>query len=274
MGYAAAQRGVLPVRLRAGGNGRVGPLHTIVVGVPHDFAFPQQPVQPVPRELDYEMWLGPAPWAPYTYRRCRPWTEQESYSIWYHISDYCLGGIGGYWGIHHLDIAQWGHGTDDTGPTLVEGTATFPEGGLADCAIRWNVQLTYADGVKVIYTDEQQNRQGVMFQGSEGWVFVNRETIEAQPPALLTSRIGPDEIHLRESPGHQRDFLDCVKSRQQTISPIEVAVRSDTLSQLTDICTRLGRTIHWDPDKEEIGGDAEASRMLSRALREPWRLDA
>ena len=255
-------------------NGRIGKLQTIVVGVPHDFAFPTQPTQPVPKDLDYDLWLGPAPWAPYTYHRCRPWTRENSYSIWYHISDYCLGGIGGYWGIHHLDIAQWGHGTDDTGPVEVEGTATFPDDGLADCAVSWKVQHTYADGVKMIYTDNKQNKQGVVFQGTEGWVYVKRGHIDAEPKSLLDSQIGPNEIHLPKSSGQQRQFLDCIKSREQTVSNIDVAVRSDTLSHLTDICTRLGRKVRWDPDKEEVVGDAEASRMLTRAMREPWRLDA
>ncbi len=253
-------------------NGRIGELQTIVVGVPHDFAFPNQPTEPVPDYLDYDLWLGPAPWAPYTYHRCRPWTRENSYSIWYHISDYCLGGIGGYWGIHHLDIAQWGHGTDHTGPVEVEGTATFPGDGLADCAVSWKLQHTYADGVKMIYTDNKQNKQGVVFQGTEGWVYVKRGHIDAEPKSLLDSQIGPDEIHLMKSSGHQRQFLDCIKSREQTVSNIDVAVRSDTISHLTDICTRLGRKIRWDPDKEEIIDDAEASRMLTRAMRAPWHL--
>jgi len=253
-------------------NGRIGKLHTVLVGVPHDFAFPNQPVQQVPEGLDYEMWLGPAPWAPYTYQRCRPWNEKESWAIWYHISDYCLGGIGGYWGIHHVDIAQWGHGTEYTGPTEVEGTATFPEKGLADCAISWNVRVKYADGVTMIYTDNQQNKQGVVFQGSEGWVFVERGQIDASPKSLLTSKIGPNETHLIESPGHQRNFLDCVKTREKTIADIDGAVRSDTISHLVNICTRLRRGVRWDPDREEIIDDPEASRMLTRVMRQPWRL--
>jgi len=253
-------------------NGRIGKLHTILVGVPHDFPFPNQPAEPVPDYLDYELWLGPAPWAPYSYQRCRPWSREESYSIWYHISDYCLGGIGGYWGIHHLDIAQWGHGTDDTGPVEVEGTAVFPEDGLADCATSWKVEHTYADGVKMIYTDNQQQKQGVVFQGTEGWVYVRRGQIDAEPKSLLTSKIGPDEIHLPKTPGHQREFLDCVKSRERTVSNIDVAVRSDTIAHLTDLCTRLRRKIRWDPDAEQVVDDAEASRMLSRAMRDPWRL--
>jgi len=255
-------------------NGRIGGLHTILVGVPHDFAFPNQPIQPVPENLNYDMWLGPAPWAPYTYHRCRPWTKEGSYAIWYHISDYCLGGIGGYWGIHHVDIAQWGHGTDHTGPVEVEGTATFPEGGLADCAVRWKVRLKYADGVTMIYTDNKQNKQGVVFQGTEGWVSVRRGHIDAHSKSLLTAKIGPGEIHLPRSPGHLRNFLDCVKTRKRTISPVDVAVRSDTISHLTDICTRMKRRIRWDPNREEIIDDAEASRMLTRCMREPWHLRA
>lgn len=253
-------------------NGRIGELRTVVVGAPHDLAFANQPIQPVPEGLDYDLWLGPAPWAPYTYHRCRPWTKEHSYSIWYHISDYCLGGIGGYWGIHHLDIAQWGHGTDHTGPVEVEGTATFPKDGLADCATGWNVQHTYADGVKLIYTDKKKNKQGILFQGTEGWVFIRRGQIDAEPKSLLDSQIGPNEIRLPITPGHQREFLDCIKSRKQTVSNIDVAVRSDTISHLTDICTRLGRKIRWDPDTEEVIGDAVASRMLTRPMRAPWRV--
>jgi hypothetical protein len=132
--------------------------------------------------------------------------------------------------------------------------------------------MTYADGVKLIYTDNKQNKQGVVFHGTEGWVYVRRGQIDAHPKSLLTSQIGPDEVHLQKSPGHQREFLDCIKSRGPTVSGIEVAVRSDTLSHLTDICTRLNREIHWDPDREEIVGDRQASRMLNRAKRQPWRL--
>jgi len=253
-------------------NGRLGKLHTILVAVPYDFEVPNQPTQPVPEGLDYDMWLGPAPWAPYTYQRCRPWTKEESYSIWYHISDYCLGGIGGYWGVHHVDIGQWGHGSDDSGPVEIEGTAVFPKDGLANCATSWKVRHTYADGVTMIYMDEAQSKHGVTFQGSEGWVHVTREGIWAEPQSLLTSVIRRDEIHLTESKGHQRNFLDAVKTRGPTICPIDVAVRTDTICHLTDICTRLGRKLRWDPQKEDFINDSEASRMLSRPMRSPWRL--
>jgi predicted dehydrogenase len=253
-------------------NGRLGELHTILVGVPHDFPVPNQPTQPVPEGLHYDMWLGPAPWAPYTYQRCRPWTREESYANWYHISDYCLGGIGGYWGVHHVDIAQWGHGTDDSGPVEIQGTAVFPKDGLADCAVSWKVYHRYADGVTMVYMDNEQHKQGVTFQGSEGWVHVSRQGIWAEPQSLLTSVIGQNEIHLIESKGHQRDFLDAVRTRGRTICPIDVAVRTDTICHLTDICTRLGRKLYWDPQKEDFVKDPQAGRMLSRPVRAPWRL--
>jgi predicted dehydrogenase len=253
-------------------NGRLGKLHTIQVGVPYDFVVPNQPTQPVPPGLDYDMWLGPAPWAPYTYQRCRPWTKEESYSNWYHISDYCLGGIGGYWGVHHVDIGQWGHGTDDTGPVEIEGTAVFPKDGLADCATSWKVTHKYADGITMVYMDEAQYKHGVTFQGTEGWVHITRQGIWAEPQSLLTSTIGPDEVHLTESKGHQRNFLDAVKTRGPTICPIDVAVRTDTICHLTDICTRLGRKLRWDPQKEDFVNDPEASRMLRHPMRSPWHL--
>jgi len=253
-------------------NGRVGELRTIKVGVPHDFPFPHQQPQPVPAGFDYDMWLGPAPWAPYSYQRCRPWTRKESYSIWYHISDYCLGGIGGYWGVHHVDIAQWGHGTDATGPVEIEGTAEFPREGLADCAVSWRVTHRYADGVEMVYMDRTQHRQGVTFEGTDGWVHVNRGGIWAEPASLLTSVIGPDEVRLPVSTDHQRDFLDAVKTRGTTVCPIDVAVRTDTICHLTDICTRLGRKLRWDPVREDFINDPEASRLLSRPMRSPWHL--
>jgi hypothetical protein len=112
----------------------------------------------------------------------------------------------------------------------------------------------------------------VTFQGTEGWVHITREGIWAEPQSLLTSVIGPDEVHLTESKGHQRNFLDAVKTRGPTICPIDVAVRTDTICHLTDICTRLGRKLRWDPQKEDFVNDPEASRMLSRPMRSPWHL--
>ena len=159
-------------------NGKIGKLETILVGVPGSWTCPKQPTEPVPPELDYDLWLGPAPEAPYSYQRVRPWTREQGYSVWYTISDYCMGMIGN-WGVHHLDIAQWGNGTDLSCPIEVEGTATFPKDMLTDVATHWQVQNLYANGVTLVHMDTGTARkhplqiegygQGILFRGTEGW---------------------------------------------------------------------------------------------------------
>ncbi len=255
-------------------NGRIGELKAIHVGAPASMAIPSQPSMPVPEGLDYEMWLGPAPWAPYTYQRCRPHNPKEGYSAWYHISHYCLGFIGN-WGVHHLDIAQWGNGTGHTAPVSVEGTGEFPGEGIADCCVKWELEFHYKNGVRMLYTDNRGRcKQGVRFEGSEGWIHVNRQELIAQPESMRTSRIGSNEVHLPVSDDHYRNFLDAVKARKQPICPVENAVRSDTICQMANIATRLQRKLQWDPDDERFVGDDEANRMLSRPLRAPWKIDA
>ena len=250
-------------------NGHIGKVHTIKVGVPPSIKTGHYPIVPVPPGLDYEMWLGPAPWVPYMRERIEtlgPW-----HKLWWHISDYALGWISG-WGIHHIDIAQWGNGTELTGPIEVEGTAEFPTDGLCDCATKWNVKIKYDNGVVVDFTDNNQNPQGVLFEGTDGWVFVKRGAIDAHPKSLLAEKIGLSEIHLPASNHHQQNFLDCIKTRSKPVSPIESAVCSDIICHLADIATRLGRKLRWDPEKEKFINDEQANRMLKRAMRSPWHL--
>jgi predicted dehydrogenase len=246
-------------------NGRIGRIHTIRVGVPggeFDRKFPQKPI---PEGLDYNAWLGPAPWSPYTEAILNGWTHER-------ISLYSLGFISA-WGVHHLDIAQWGNGTELTGPTEVEGTAVFPDEGVLDCAKNWEVSLRYPNGVTVHFTDNTKNEQGVRFEGENGWVHVNRQELSASAESLLKETVGPDEIHLPVSDNHSQNLLDCVRTRQQTVASVDVAVRSDTLCQLSDIATRTGRRLKWDPVREEFVDDAQANRhLLLRSMRTPWHL--
>ncbi|MBN2375196.1 MAG: Gfo/Idh/MocA family oxidoreductase [Sedimentisphaerales bacterium] len=250
-------------------NGRIGKIHTIEVGTWGSHASGTFPKMPVPNWIDYEMWLGPAPWAPYTEKRV------INDGGWWHISDYALGFIAG-WGIHHVDIAQWGNGTELTGPVEVEGVGVYPPDGMNDVATDWDVNLKYANGVTVHFTntkpEQGRNPQGVKFEGTEGWVFVRRGFIDAHPKSLLQEVIGPNEIHLPVSNHHQRNLIDCIRTRNRTVAPIDVAVRSDTICQISDIALRLGRKLKWDPDQENFVGDAEANRMLHRAMRSPWKL--
>ncbi|MHC4720743.1 MAG: Gfo/Idh/MocA family protein [Planctomycetota bacterium] len=251
-------------------NGRIGKLHTIKVAVPPSIKTGHYPIVAVPPGLDYEMWLGPAPWAPYMEERIVT-LGPDWHKLWWHISDYSLGWISA-WGIHHIDIAQWGNGTELTGPVEVEGTGVFPDEGLCDCATSWNVKAKYANGVTLDFTDNNQNPQGVRFEGADGWVFVKRGAIDAHPKSLLTEEIGPDQIHLPLSNHHQQNFLDCVKSRGRPVSPIESAVCSEIVCQLADIATRTKRKLTWDAEKEKFTNDEQANTMLKRTMRTPWHL--
>lgn len=251
-------------------NGRIGKLHTIKVSAPSGFAErtnePGWAPASVPEGFDYDLWLGPAPYAPYTPKRVIS-------PHWFHINDYSLGYIAG-WGIHHLDIAQWGNGTELTAPVEVEGSGVFPgNDGLCDNALSWDVQLLYANSVRMHYTsDGLMNKHGILFEGSNGWVFVNRDEFNTQPKSLLQEKIGPNEIHLPESNLHQRNWVGSIKSRKPAICNIDVAVRSESVCHISDIAMRVGRKLKWDPEKEEFVGDAEANRRLIRAMRSPWHL--
>lgn len=245
-------------------SGRIGRLHTIKVALEASKTSPNFPSMPVPEWLDYDFWLGPAPYAPFTENRIIN-------RYWWHISDYTLGFVAGQ-NIHFANIAQWGNGTDDTGPIEVEGWGRFPSDGLCDCAIAYNVRHTFANGVTMYLTDDVENPQGVRFEGDEGWVFVDLGRIDAEPKSLLRTEFRPDEPRLYQSTNHVQNLLDCVRTRQETICPIDQAVRSDTLCHLSDIAMRLGRKLTWDPAREQFVNDEDANRRLTRAMRSPWRV--
>jgi len=255
-------------------NGRIGQLQTIMVSSARSSHVVHYQPQPVPLGFDYDMWLGPAPWAPYTYERCtRDWTL---------IHDHSLGGIGGAWGIHHVDIAQWANDTDSTGPIEVEGWGKFPTVGLYDTALTWEVEHRYANGVKLIHMDQQtavaQAEQfrlghfGILFRGSEGWIYVSREGFFTHPESLARASFGSGDIRLPRSDDHRRNFLDAVKTRGKPITDVDTAVRSDTICHQADIAMRLGRPLRWDPVTETFVDDPQANRMLTRPMRSPWHL--
>jgi len=251
-------------------NGRIGKLHTIKVGLPIDPATSPQAPMPIPKELDYQMWLGPAPWADYTEKRVHP---QDGYGRpgWLRISDYCCGMITG-WGAHHIDIAQWAMGTEYTGPIKVRGWAEYPGDGLWDVHGKFRVECTYANGVKLICADNTKNKQGIVFEGTEGRVYVKRRLIDAQPKSLLTSVIDPTEIRLYKSNNHKQNFLECIRSRSEPVAPVEIGHRSNTVCILGYIAMLLGRKLKWDPKNERFIDDTEANRLLSRPMRSPWKL--
>jgi predicted dehydrogenase len=260
-------------------NGRIGTLRRIVAFVaPNNFTGPGpgwQPM-PVPQGFDYASWLGPAPDAPYHKDRCL-------YRFRF-ISDYS-GGQTTNFGAHSLDLAQFGHGSDLTGPVEFEdsGSVWPTPGSLFTTATKVAFRAKYADGVELVC--ETHASFGTRFEGSEGWVQVGYAGFTASTKSLKTSVIGPNEIHLPQSvPGkpttnyssvgahHVRNFLNAVKSRQDPIEPVEVGHRTATLCHLGNIAMKLRRKIQWDPEAEKIVGDDEATAMLTRPMREPWTI--
>jgi myo-inositol 2-dehydrogenase/D-chiro-inositol 1-dehydrogenase len=251
-------------------NGRIGKLQTVKVGFGLDPGTTPQPPMPVPENLNYDMWLGPAPNAAYTEKRVHP---QEGYGRpgWLRIRDYGWGMITG-WGSHHMDIAHWGIGSEYTGHVEIKGWAEFPKEGLWDVHGDFSVEYKYANGVNLICAGNSRNKQGILFEGSEGWVYVRRGFIDAQPKLLLTSKIGPDEIHLYKSDHHKGNFIQCIKSRSETVAPVEVAHRSCSACILGGIAMLLPRKLKWNPTTEKFIDDPEADRMISRPMRSPWSL--
>ncbi len=248
-------------------NGRLGDVKKVIVGLPYGNRIRKGPTQPapVPEGFDYDMWLGPAPYAPYCPARCH-WNFR-----W--ISDYSGGQITD-WAGHHCDIAQWGMNSEHTSPVEIEGEGVFPEGkdGLFDTAESYRFVCTYKQGFTLYVADSRRNPQGVRFEGRDGWVFVSRRGIKASPRSLLKSSIGPNDIHLYRSDDHHQNFLDCVKSRKTCVAPVEVGHRSIMIGHLGLISIKLGRKVYWDPAKERFVNDPEADRLLSRPMRSPWHL--
>jgi len=251
-------------------NGRVGELRTVRVGLPGgrtDYAktADRKKPEPVPDGFDYNVWLGPAPDAPYAPARCH-----VNFRWMY---DYSGGNVTD-WGGHHPDCAQWGMGTEMTGPIEIRNAkGVFPPDELWNTATEYSFEAVYDNGVTMIISNKE--KMGVTFEGTRGKIYVDRGKLEADPKAILDSKIGPDEIHLYKSDDHFRNFIDCVRSREPTAAPVEVAHRSITICHLGNIAMRLKREkLRWDPRTEQLIGDDEGAKMLSRPYRAPWSLPA
>jgi predicted dehydrogenase len=179
------------------------------------------------------------------------------------------------WVGHHVDIAHWGLGLERTGPVEVEGSGVYPKDGIYDVPIAYKFTCKYNNGLTMIVANDQKQPKGMgtVWYGEKGWIYVDRDDkLVSEPTSILDEQIGPNEIRLYESNDHIQNFLDCVKSRKETITPIEVAHRSISVGLLGEIAMLLGRKLRWDPDKEQFINDNTANRLLSRPMRSPWHL--
>lgn len=250
-------------------NGYLGAVHRVEVGLPTGPSCGPQPEMPIPDGFDYDFWLGPAPYAPYTEKRCH-WNFR-----W--ILDYSGGQLTD-WAAHHVDIANWGMGAEYTGPIEIEGRGEYPRDGLWDAAMHYLYECVYPKGASPVAPDgfvmsvSNSHRGGAKFIGEKGWISVDRGHFETDPATIKDIPSGPNDVPLYRSDNHARNFIECVRTRAETITPIEPAHRAISVAHLGNIAMQIERRIHWDPVNERILGDPEAERKLDRALRAPWHL--
>ena len=245
-------------------NGRIGKLKEIKVTLPAGKRFPNEKPENAPKDLDYDMWLGPAPEAPYTISR----TKQQH---WRHVWDYS-GGKFSDWGMHQLDTAQWANDTERTGPISISGKGTINEGSMYNTFVDYEIDYEYENGVKL---NVKSGGTSIHFYGSEGWCGSKSwdSGLEANKKSIVKDPIPKDGLHLYTCKGGEhRNFLDCVKSRHEPYFPAEIGHRCATLCHLGNISMRLNQKLQWNPKTEKIGNSKEASSMLSRKMRKPWDL--
>ena len=245
-------------------NGRIGKLKEIKVTLPAGKRFPNEKPENAPKDLDYDMWLGPAPEAPYTISR----TKQQH---WRHVWDYS-GGKFSDWGMHQLDTAQWANDTEKTGPISISGKGTINEGSMYNTFVDYEIDYEYENGVKL---NVKSGGTSIHFYGSEGWCGSKSwdSGLEANKKSIVKDPIPKDGLHLYTCKGGEhRNFLDCVKSRHEPYFPAEIGHRCATLCHLGNISMRLNQKLQWNPKTEKIGNSKEASSMLSRKMRKPWDL--
>ncbi|MHA8054617.1 Gfo/Idh/MocA family protein [Aquirufa nivalisilvae] len=266
-------------------NGRIGKLHTVKVGLPGDPSGPVVQAMPVPKGFNYEMWLGSTPYIPYTELSVHPQVGYDRPG-WLRMEQFGAGMITG-WGQHHYDSAAWGMDTELTGPISVEAVAEFPKSGVWDVHGDFMAKAEYANGITMYTSGGFPN--GIRYEGTEGWIFVSRgdysatpsdptskvraKAIDASNPAILDSVIGEKEIHLYHSDEQHGNWLDCIESRKEPISPIEIGHRACTVCLITHVAMKLPRKLNWDAKKEQFINDAEANRFLSRTQRAPYGTD-
>lgn len=266
-------------------NGRIGKIHTVKIGLPGDPPGPLFEEMPVPANLNYDMWLGSTPEIPYTENLVHP---QKGYGRpgWLRYENFGAGMITG-WGQHHFDSAAWGMDTEYTGPNSVEAVAEFPKFGTWNVHGDFMVKQQYDNGITVYVSGGFPN--GIRYEGTDGWIFVTRgayratpsdpipegstKALDASDTKILESKIGENEIHLYVSNEQHGNWLDCIKSRKEPISPIEKGHRACSVCLVSHIAMKIPGILRWDPKAERFIDNDVANSMLSRPQRYPYGTD-
>lgn len=247
-------------------NGRIGKIIRVEVGLPDGGqGIGTPPPMEVPAGLDWEMWLGPAPKVPF---------RGVCHVNWRWILDYSGGQLTD-WAGHHIDIAQWGLGMERSGPVEIEGVGVYPRDGLFNVPVEYDFRCRYASGIemRVANSSRLPHAMGTTWYGEKGWIHVDRgDRLAASDPKILEEVIGENEIHLYKCDDHVGNFIECIRSRKETVAPVEIAHRSISVGLLGEIAMSTGNKILWNPEKELIIGNQAASRLLTRPYRHPWNL--
>jgi predicted dehydrogenase len=244
-------------------NGRIGKISEIYVNIsePPDEGYDLAP-EPTPEGLDWDFWLGPAPWRPYSSVLAPP-ESFDGWPSWRYYRDYAGGGMDDF-GAHHFDIAQWGIGRDGSGPVEV-----IPPDGKDVTMLTY----VYEDGIRMYRGFKSDEKAAVEWIGEHGSVMVNRgQFLRATPESLLNEEFGPGDTRLYKSDNHKRNWIDGIKTRREPICPVEVGHSTNNVCQIGNIAYWLKRPLKWDPVKEAFVKDSEANRLLSRPMRAPWHL--
>ncbi len=263
-------------------NGRIGKIHTVKIGLPGDPSGPVFEKMSIPSNLNFDMWLGSTPLLDYTEQLVHP---QNGYGRpgWLRHENYGAGMITG-WGQHHYDSAAWGMDTELTGPVSVQAVAQFPKSGSWNVHGDFMVKHEYENGINVYTSGGFPN--GIRYEGTEGWIFVTRgayratasdpipegatKALDASDPRILESTIGENETHLYVSNNQHGNWLDCIKSRQQPISPVEIGHRACSVCLISHIAMKIPGLLKWDPVAERFLDNDLANSMLSKPQRFPY----
>lgn len=238
-------------------NGHLGEIKTVRVGVGGPAVTCDLPTEECPAGTDWNFWNGPSPERGYNQILC-PKGIHNHFPAFRNYREYAGGGMADM-GAHHFDIAQWALGMDNSGPVKIEPPEDKATTGL---------KFTYANGI-VMY---HGGPSGCTFEGTKGTLYVDRNKIESDPANILEAKIGPDDFHVEPSDNHHRNWIDAIRSRKKPICDVEIGHRSATVCQLGQIGYDLRRPLNWDPVKEHFVNDDEANKLLSRPMRDPWKL--
>jgi len=239
-------------------SGRLGDIQTVTVGVGGPSKWCDLPEEPMEPGLDWDLWLGPAPMRPYN-SVLSPRGVHNHFPAWRNYREYAGGGHSDM-GAHHYDIAQWALGMDHSGPVRI----IPPE----DPNAQEGVKYIYSNGVEMTHGGPS----GCVFTGTKGTLHIDRGVLTSDPESIVKEPLGDKEVHLFQSPGHHRNWIDCIRSRKRPVADVEIGARSVAITQLGNLAYWTHKTLEWDPAAWRFTGEDADQKLLDRERRPQWKL--